>query len=426
MPQIQAPQSSRQSYASLLLCSALLVALAFPLAGRAQAPVRKQFDLPAESADKSLRRFSLQSGNEVLFATQLAAKIQTNRVKGEYTSNEAANRLLEGTGLVASQDRATGVFTISREDPDPNVPRAAHLNDRPASTATTKELNENEDVEVLSRFYVEGGKSRGYQTQETLSGSRYAKALLDLPGGITVINEELMSDLGATNLGDALNFGVSGATKNQTYTDDYNIRGFRSTQTLQDGYPMPSVYAQRAVTYDIEAVEVIKGPAAMVLGQNSDLGGVINTVTRKPTKRLKADIDLSLAEHDYRRFAANVSGPLLLNKDLTLLYRVTLGGLRGGREKEIESDMAERYFSSALTLQFGSRSTLLSKFEYSDHDGFIYGNDFIDITAPVNPDTGLQKAVLNRLSTASYSAGRSKNAKLGGSSRIGNLTGASR
>jgi hypothetical protein len=74
----------------------------------------KNFDLPADSADRSLRLFSSQSGCDVLFATQIAENIRSNAVSGDYLPQDAINLLLAGTGLTASQNKKTGAFTISR------------------------------------------------------------------------------------------------------------------------------------------------------------------------------------------------------------------------------------------------------------------------------------------------------------------------
>src|SRR5688500_20249563 len=78
--------------------------LASSLALGAQ-PVRKNFDLPGESADVALRKFSQQAGQQILFASEIAEGVRTNPVKGEFTALEAANRLLAGTALYVVADQ---------------------------------------------------------------------------------------------------------------------------------------------------------------------------------------------------------------------------------------------------------------------------------------------------------------------------------
>ncbi len=100
----------------------LLSALAFPwLAPAAEAP-KRHFELDADLAANALRKFAAQSGTEVLFGTRTAEKVRTNAVRGDYTPYEAMKLLLAGTGLVTTQDRATGALTISA---DPNAQNAA-------------------------------------------------------------------------------------------------------------------------------------------------------------------------------------------------------------------------------------------------------------------------------------------------------------
>ena len=83
-----------------------------------------------------------------------------------------------------------------------------------------------------------------------------------------------------------LQFGVAGVTQNQTINDDVNIRGFRTTFSLRDGVTKTSF--KRNPMFDVERVEVIKGPGAMLLGNNSFLGGGVNFVTRQAPAETRA------------------------------------------------------------------------------------------------------------------------------------------
>src|SRR5580658_10528922 len=57
------------------------------------------FDLPADSAEKSLRRFSTESGQPILFPTEVTRGIRTAAVRGNYSPREALDRMLAGTPL---------------------------------------------------------------------------------------------------------------------------------------------------------------------------------------------------------------------------------------------------------------------------------------------------------------------------------------
>ena len=102
---------------------------------------KRQFDLPADAVEQSLKRLSIQSKLQVVFASELTDGIRANAVKGEFTPMEAANRLLAGTSLRATHDEKTGVLSVTRisnperVSPEKKVQRAAltTASDRPTS-----------------------------------------------------------------------------------------------------------------------------------------------------------------------------------------------------------------------------------------------------------------------------------------------------
>ena len=101
-----------------------------PMFGAATAP-SMPFDLPADAAERSLRRFSRQSGAEVMFASGITKDIRTRGVKGEMTPRDALDAMLKDSGLVVFEDKS-GAFSIRRPGP---LPRAA---ERPAADAAEK------------------------------------------------------------------------------------------------------------------------------------------------------------------------------------------------------------------------------------------------------------------------------------------------
>ena len=112
--------------------------------------------------------------------------------------------------------------------------------------------------------------------------------------------------------------GVTLRSFNENGNDCF-IWGFRSGLTLKDGF----LYTSNAVgtLYDIDRVEVIKGPAAMEYGQAAYVGGIINFVSRQPTDTLQAGYSASIGSFGYREAEAHVSGPAAKR----LLYRLDAG-----------------------------------------------------------------------------------------------------
>ena len=112
-----------------LFCLAVVV-LAAPAAGARESravdePGKGVFDIPAAEAAPALKKYSAQSGKQILYSNKDLAGVVTNEVRGEFTHEEALRRLLAGTPLVATRDPRSGAVAVGRESSDPNGRRAA-------------------------------------------------------------------------------------------------------------------------------------------------------------------------------------------------------------------------------------------------------------------------------------------------------------
>src|SRR4051812_40591909 len=72
---------------------------------------KKSFALPAGDATETLRSFSEQAGQQIVFMVDNVRGEITTPVSGEYTQRAALDRMLAGTALVAAEDKATGALT---------------------------------------------------------------------------------------------------------------------------------------------------------------------------------------------------------------------------------------------------------------------------------------------------------------------------
>lgn len=114
----------------------------------------------------------------------------------------------------------------------------------------------------------------------------------------------------------------------------YSIRGIgfhdtslASGQTVaiySDEVPMPFALETIGADYDVERVEVLKGPQGTLFGQNST-GGAVNYVTAKPTENLQAGIDASYGRFNISDISGYLSGPITS----TLRARVAFRSVQG-------------------------------------------------------------------------------------------------
>ena len=86
-----------------------------------------------------------------------------------------------------------------------------------------------------------------------------------------------------------------------------------------DGVPQNSQKQLRMELFDMERIEVLKGPQGALYGRNA-IGGAINIVTRAPTNDFEGWAQAGYGSGNTRAFSAAASGPIVDDK---LLFRVT-------------------------------------------------------------------------------------------------------
>ena len=116
-----------------------------------------------------------------------------------------------------------------------------------------------------------------------VSVSDYASLLQDTPQNVTVIAEQVLADQAVNNLQDALK-NVPGITLNAgeggTHGDNINLRGFAASDDFfLDGVRDTGFYTRDS--FNLDQVEVYKGPASTLFGRGST-GGVVNQVSKSP------------------------------------------------------------------------------------------------------------------------------------------------
>ncbi|MBE0953833.1 TonB-dependent receptor plug domain-containing protein, partial [Escherichia coli] len=120
---------------------------------------------------------------------------------------------------------------------------------------------------------------------ERSASAKYAVPLLDTPQTVTVVPQKVIQEQNALSLRQVLS-NVSGITFNAGEGgggsgDSINIRGFSANANMQVDGLRDSAQTSRSDLFNLEAVEVIKGPNS-VFGGAGTSGGSINMVSKQP------------------------------------------------------------------------------------------------------------------------------------------------
>ncbi|MGD1857208.1 MAG: TonB-dependent siderophore receptor [Leptolyngbyaceae cyanobacterium] len=224
-----------------------------------------------------------------------------------------------------------------------------------------------ETEEEPLRLVVTVEQDSRYVVPRASTATRTDTPLDEIPQSIQVIPREVLEDQQVIRLNDALR-NASGVVSNSLDQrgQRFIIRGFSSSSILRDGFRQTdgstgNVGFQELA--NIEQIEVLKGPAAILAG-NVEPGGAINLVTEKPLSEPFYELGLRAGNRELIEPSIDISGPL--TDDGRLLYR--LNALYRNEDYHRDFDVpVERFFvAPVLSWAISDRTALTVELEYSD------------------------------------------------------------
>ncbi|MDH4653410.1 TonB-dependent siderophore receptor [Pseudomonas sp. JG-B] len=165
----------------------------------------------------------------------------------------------------------------------------------PAVQAETGEALAIPATSVTSAY-----EQQSYKATESRSGLKIDAPLRDIPQTVNVVPESVIKDQGAQSMEDVLkNVPGIGLSNGDGQRDQVTIRGFSAIGDMfVDGIRDDALYFRDLS--NVERVEVIKGPAAVLYGRGSS-GGLINSVSKKPGFDPKRELGVSFDSEGKRR-----------------------------------------------------------------------------------------------------------------------------
>jgi len=204
----------------------------------------------------------------------------------------------------------------------------------------------------------QGGDAVGYDARRTTTATKTETPLRDVPQAVTVVPRAVIEDQAMESLGDVVRF-VPGVTMGQGEgnRDQPVFRGIGSTgDFFVDGIRDDIPYYRDL--YNIERVEVLKGPNAMIFGRGGS-GGVLNRVTRQAQWEDIGEATLRLGSWKERRATADFGRPL----SDSVAFRVT--GVYERSDSYRDWFGLERYgVNPTLAWRAGERTTVRLGYEH--------------------------------------------------------------
>lgn len=145
---------------------------------------------------------------------------------------------------------------------------------------------------------------------DSAANPKFTQPLVDTPQTVQVIKKEVLQEQGAASLMEALRNtpGITmqlGENGNTSAGDSFMMRGFSTqTATFVDG--IRDLGAVTRDVFNLEQIEVVKGPAGADIGRGSQ-SGYINLISKLPAAADLNSASVALGSDDYKRLTADLN-----------------------------------------------------------------------------------------------------------------------
>lgn len=211
-------------------------------------------------------------------------------------------------------------------------------------------------------------------TSHASSATKTDTAVAETAQSVSVIAREELDARGVQNLNEAMRY-VAGVTLESSgidnRVDDFRIRGFDagswSNNVTVDGMraPQGSQWNRTMVdSWNLERVEVLKGPSAVMYGQVAP-GGMVNQVSKTPTPDPQQVLRLGIDGNGQYNTAFDVGAGTGDNRHLLRL----VGLYRDGQTQIDHTEQKHGFLAPSYTFQIAERTRLTLLGLYQKDDG---------------------------------------------------------
>ncbi|MEM0911489.1 MAG: TonB-dependent receptor [Pseudomonadota bacterium] len=316
-------------------------------------------DIAAQPLNRALIELAAVTGIQILYTTTDTADINAPALIGEFSVEQALNTLLRNADMTF---RRTAENTITLEV-------------RPAISAESRNSYFVLDAITVSASTVDQDESTTI-FQVTPSVTRSGVPIEDMSRSVQVYNANFIEDFQPVDLAEVITmtsnvafFGKNSVSRRPLFLG----RGF-FTPILKDG--ASGDYASYE-TYNMERIEVLKGPDSINFGV-AEPGGLINLVSKKPKAERHGEVIIDYNSNPGYTLKTDFGGPT--QDGGALKYRIV--GVYGDNDsfKDFSNSEEKFFIAPSLSYEFNENHTLTVWAEHLDLEtyllsGFVIGSD---------------------------------------------------
>jgi iron complex outermembrane receptor protein len=316
-------------------------------------PALRSFSVPAGDLEDALNAFARQAGITLSFDPALVRGKQATALSGSRSVEQGLSALLASHRLAATRT-GSGAYAVRA------VPAGGETS-LPAVTITAD---------------AERDGAGGYVAKRSTAGTKTDTAIIETPQSISVVTADQIETIKAQSIMDAVGYvaGIGRAEGQDRTTDTFVIRGFRAFNSggsvYRDGtrYGV-NLYNGQQEPYGLERIEILKGAASVLYGTAAP-GGVINTVSKRPTTESLREVNVEFGSFNRKQLSADFGGAL--TDDGVWSYRLT--ALKRDSDTAVDHVPDNRgYIAPALKWQPNAATSLTLLAEYQhDLTDYVY------------------------------------------------------
>jgi iron complex outermembrane receptor protein len=259
-----------------------------------------EFNIPSQDMRHALKAFSKQSKQALFVAHQLVRGRKSRTLIGEFTNEDALTILLQGSGLTFERGHKGAIVILLLQE------------DSTGESETEVATFEIEEVTITSRRRAEDLQNAPLSVKAITDDELTLRKLENasqLSRAVANLDIDTVSPISGNS--DAMALFLRGIGQL-----DFTINVNPGVGIYVDGVYIARTIGATKALFDMERVEVLRGPQGTLYGRNT-IGGAVQFISKSPAKDLDAALSITLGENQRR----DVHGMLNLPLSETLFSR---------------------------------------------------------------------------------------------------------
>ena len=236
-----------------------------------------------------------------------------------------------------------------------------------------------------------------------VTAQKKEESLREVPISVSVLDADFMVEQAISDFRDVALTVPNVVIDNNGQFTDVRIRGFgspfqnkafeQSVGLMIDGIPYGLREYFLGPLFDLERIEVLRGPQGTLIGKNTT-AGLFNVVTKKPTDELEGYVDVEVGDFGRQNLTAAVGGPLVadflsvrlagLSEDVDGYVTNTTASVEPSVERELNERNREGIRAQLAFLDLLG-ANLVVGYEHVENDAIVGGWEFLIAQDDVRP-----------------------------------------